>query len=45
MINLGSPLKSRDIILPTKFCTVTADIAFSSSHVQMCVGPLKRLKV
>ena len=44
MINLGSPLKSRDIILPTKFHTVTADIAFSSSHVQMCVGPLKRLK-
>ena len=44
MINLGSPLKNIDIILPTKFCIVKADIAFSSSHVQMCVGPLKRLK-
>ena len=44
MINLGSPLKSIDIILPTTFCIVKANIAFSSSHVQMCVGPLKRLK-
>ena len=44
MIKLGSTLKSRDIILPTKFCIVKVDIAFSSSHIQMCVGPLKRLK-
>ena len=44
MINPGSLLKSRDIILPTNFHIVKAGIAFSSSHIQMCVGPLKRLK-
>ena len=33
MTKLDSVLKSRDITLPTKACTVKAD--FSSSHVQM----------
>ena len=34
MTNLDSILKSREIILPTKLCLVTA-VIFSSSHVWM----------
>ena len=33
--NLESILKSRDIILPTKFCLVKAMVFFPSSHVWM----------
>ena len=42
MINLDYVLKSRDITLLTEVWKVKAAF-FSSSHIQMCVGPKRRL--